>query len=73
MSFLRRIERLEERGQSRAPDASLVYYRDGRAEAVIHATGERMPREEYTRRWPGRGTLKAYLADERGETVLDWV
>ena len=73
MSILRRIEQLEERGQSRAPDASLVYHQDGRIEAVIHATGERLPREEYARRWPGRTALKAYLADEHGECVLDWV
>jgi hypothetical protein len=73
VSILRRITKLEERRQSGAPDASLVYYQDGRAEAVLHATGERLPRKEYARRWPGRTALKAYLADEHGECVLDWV
>ncbi len=73
MSIPRRIARLEERSQPRAPDASLVIYQDRRAEVVIHATGERLPRAEYERRWPGQGPLKAYLADEHDECVLDWV
>ena len=74
MSIERRIVRLEEQRQQEhiAPAAHLVYYGDV-AEAVIEATGERLPYDEFARRYPRHGTLKAYLADEAGECVMDCV
>ena len=54
MSIERRIVRLEERRQQAhtAPAAHMVYHGD-MAEAVIEATGERLPYEEFARRYPG--------------------
>ena len=74
MGIERRIARLEERRQQAhpAPPAYLVYH--GKvAEAVIEGTGERLPYEEFARRYPRHGTLKAYLADENGACVMDAV
>ena len=74
MSIERRIVRLEERRQQAhaAPPAYLVYH-GAVAEAVIEGTGERLPYEEFARRYPRHGTLKAYLADEDGACVMDAV
>ena len=74
MSIERRIIKLEERrqGAHAAPPAYLVYH-DNAAEVVIEATGERLPYEEFARRYPRHGTLKAYFADEDGACVMEAV
>jgi len=74
VSIERRIVRLEERRQQAhaAPAAYLVYHGEW-AEAVIEGTGERLPYEEFARRYPRHGTLKAYLADEDGACAMEAV
>ncbi len=57
---------------ARGAPAYLVYHGDV-AEAVIEGTGERLAYEEFARRYPRHGTLKAYLADEDGTCVMDAV
>ncbi len=71
MTLLRRLERLE-RGHTAAP-AGCVVSADGAATVVLHATGERLPLEEYRRCWPRQPALKAYT-DERMVNALaaDW-
>ena len=66
--------RLEERRQQAhaAPAAYLVYHGDT-AEAVLEGTGERLPYEEFARRYPRHGALKAYIADEDGACAMDAV
>ncbi len=59
MNLLRRVHQLECRSIP-APEACMVYV-DGEYTVVIDATGERLPREEYARRYPHHPTLKCYL------------
>ena len=73
MSIMRRIIKLEERRQVRAaPPAYLVYHGDV-TEAVIVATGERLPYEEFAHRYPWHGALKAYIANPDGNCVMEAV
>ncbi len=60
MGLDRRLKRLEEARITDAPDACVVY-EDGMATVFIYATGERLPLEEYRRRWPDHPVLKAYI------------
>ena len=62
MTLRRRVERLEVGASfGVAPQACAVYEADEPPMAYLCATGERLPLEEYDRRWPGHPTLKAYL------------
>ena len=71
MTWLRRLERLEQ-GHTAAP-AGCVVYVDGAATVVLRARGERLPLEEYQRRWPGHPTLKAYIEERMANALAaDW-
>ncbi len=59
MGLGRRLARLEAARETAAP-AACVVYAGGVAIVHIYATGERLPLEEYVRRWPQHPPLKAY-------------
>ena len=62
MTLRHRVTKLElGAGFGLAPPACAVYEEGEPPMAYLWATEERLPLDEYDRRWPGHPTLKAYL------------
>ena len=68
MNLAARLRRLEQGQDTGVPEACVVH-EDGTVTVYLYATGERLPLDEYQRRWPDHPVLKCYLSWRLPEAV----